>query len=466
MNKAMTKSSAQWIKASIAIVILGALSLAGYFAWSRYYSLERYHIETTQAHVTINHWVTPNGATVVFVPLAELPILDVTLLFPAGSAYDEQDFGIAQLTSQMIGQSTDVLNAQSIHEAFESMGAIFSTGSTKDYATIQVRTLTDTAVQTQIIGTLEAVIKEARFNPEDFAREQSRLLTIIDSMNQSAFDINKQTFTSLIYGNHPYAHPVYGEKTTVSALTPEKLEAFYHEHYHQSGAVLTLVGNLTMREATALADRLLSQLPAQGKPRGIPAVEILQARTQHITFPSTQTHVLWGMPVMTQDNPDYFAFTVGNQLLGAGQMNSLLFGVIREKEGLAYSVGSRLTPQEQLGPFVVRLQTRNEQAEQAITLMKSTVEYFMNNPLDPAQLQATKDNLKGQFALALASNEDIAAFVSTLAYYHLPWDYAEQYSQRIDAVTPEDIHRVFHQYLHPDAFSLVTVGATRNTAAQ
>lgn len=456
-----------WIKrqtkqtwAIAGVILCALLAVSGYYIWQHYFSLSRYHIQTTQSNFTINHWVTSQGATVVFVPLAELPILDVVMLFPAGSAYDGDHFGVAQLTSQMIGQSTKTMDTQAIHEAFESVGAIFSTAATKDYASIRLRTLTDTAVQKQAIKTLATVLKDTTFKPADFSREQSRLLTVIDSMKQSANSVASETFSAELYGSHPYGHPVYGTKQSVASLQVEALDAFYREHFHQSDAVLTLVGNITLREATSLADELLAQLPAQGKARGIPPVDLIKPEIKTIAFPSSQTHVIWGMPVMAQGNPDYFAFSLGNHLLGASPLNSLLFDVIREKAGLAYNVGSGLAPMEQLGPFLIKLQTRNAQAAEAINLMKVTLQGFLTNPIDATKLKASKDNLKGQFLLGLASNAEISSFVATLAYYHLPWDYAQQYVHQIDAVTPEQIQAVFNKYVHPAEFSLTTVGET------
>lgn len=456
-----------WIKrqtkqtwAIAGVILCGALALSGYYIWQHYFSLNHYHIQTTKSNFTINHWVTPQGATVVFVPLTELPILDVMMLFPAGSAYDGDSFGVAQLTSQMIGQSTKTMDTQTIHEAFESVGAIFATAATKDYAAISLRTLTDSSVQKQAIQTLATVLKDTTFKATDFSREQSRLLTVIDSMGQSASSMASETFAMELYGVHPYGHPVYGTKPSVASLQVEALTTFYREHYHQSDAVLTLVGNISLREATTLADELLAQLPAQGKPRGIPPVNVIKSEVKNLAFPSSQTHVIWGMPIMTQGNPDYFAFSLGNHLLGASPLNSLLFDVIREKAGLAYNVGSGLVPMEQLGPFLIKLQTRNAQAAEAINLMKVTLQGFLTNPINVEKLKASKDNLKGQFLLGLASNADISNFVSTVAYYHLPWDYAEQYVSQIDAVTPEQIQAVFNKYVHPEEFSLTTVGET------
>ena len=180
---------------------------------------------------------------------------------------------------------------------------------------------------------------------------------------------------------------------------------------------------------------------------------------QRIAFESAQAHVLIGQPGFKRTDPDFFAFTVGNYILGGGGFVSRLTAEVREKRGLSYSVYSFFSPGLHAGAFTLGLQTRPDQAEQAVKVSRDVVADFVANGPTPVELQAAKDNLIGGFALLVDSNRKLLGNVANIAWNNLPLDYLDNWTQRVDKVTVQDIQNAFARVLQPQTMVTVVLGA-------
>eukprot|EP00487_Bulimina_marginata_P002359 TRINITY_DN15484_c0_g1_i1.p1 TRINITY_DN15484_c0_g1~~TRINITY_DN15484_c0_g1_i1.p1 ORF type:complete len:134 (+),score=34.08 TRINITY_DN15484_c0_g1_i1:194-595(+) len=132
-----------------------------------------------------------------------------------------------------------------------------------------------------------------------------------------------------------------------------------------------------------------------------------------------------GQPGINRADPDYFALYVGNHILGGSGLVSKLSDEIREKRGLSYSVYSYFRPMRQWGPYQFGLQTRNDQAEEALDVLKNTLKTFIADGPSEDELIAAKQNITGGFALRVDSNSKIADYLAMIGFYGLPLDYLE-----------------------------------------
>jgi zinc protease len=186
---------------------------------------------------------------------------------------------------------------------------------------------------------------------------------------------------------------------------------------------------------------------------------LTQAQTVRVPFESAQAHVLMGQPGYKRNDPDFFALTVGNYILGGGGFVSRLTEQVREKRGLSYSVYSYFAPGLHAGPFAVGLQTRPDQADQALQVAQEVVRTFVAEGPTEAELKAAKDNLIGSFPLRLDSNRKLLDNLANMAWHELPLDYLDTWTQAVDRVTVQDIRAVFQRKLQPERMVTVTVGA-------
>ena len=173
--------------------------------------------------------------------------------------------------------------------------------------------------------------------------------------------------------------------------------------------------------------------------------------------------MLIGAPAIDRADPDYFPLTVGNYVLGGGGFVSRLTEQVREKRGLSYSVYSYFAPAKQAGPFTIGLQTRPDQALQAVTLSREIVAEFVNNGPTPAELKAAKDNLMGGFALRLDSNKKLLDNLANIAWNDLPLNYLDTWVTEVQRVSIDDIRTAFKKHVHPDVMATVIVGGKYET---
>ncbi len=181
--------------------------------------------------LAIQHWDTPNGASVYFVPEHQLPILDIEVLFNAGSAQDGANFGLANFTNEMIGEGAQDLTADQIADRFDSLGAQFSTNCGRDMAQISLRTLTNPEVLDSSLQTFTQVITQPNFASQSFGRVKNQLLQALLQEQQTPSDIADNAFYSALYGNYPYAHPPLGTPTVIKRLTPNSLINFSNHNF-------------------------------------------------------------------------------------------------------------------------------------------------------------------------------------------------------------------------------------------
>ncbi len=408
----------------------------------------------------IEHWTTDNGARVYFVPAPGLPMVNIQITFDAGSARDGDKKGVAHLTNSLLDEGAGELNADQIAEHFENLGAEIGNGSYRDMSIMTLRSLTDPQLLTPALKVFALMVGEPSFPVESFERNKKQTLIAIQSQLQSPQSISDKAFFKALYGDHPYGAPSLGFTESVTALTRDDMLTHYQQYYVAKNAVVAMVGDLDRAAAEAIATQLTKGLEAGSAASKIaPPAAIEKGTVINLEHPSSQTHIMIGQPGITRDDPDLFPLYVGNHILGGSGLTSRISDEIREKRGLAYSAYSFFSPMRAAGPYMMGLQTRNDQADKAIEVVFATLQEFINQGVTAEELEAAKRNITGGFPLRIASNSKILGFLGNIGFYNLPLDYLDTYNDRIDAVTIEQIKDAFKRRVQPDKMVTVTVGA-------
>jgi zinc protease len=289
----------------------------------------------------------------------------------------------------------------------------------------------------------------------------------LKQQEESPSELASIAFYNALYGKHPYAHPASGVIKAVSGFKVADLRHFYQKYYVASNAMVVIVGDLSKQQAEQTAEKLLAGLPAGKKPDVLPDVAMpLKSTQQHIEFPSTQTHVLVGLPGTYRKDPDYFNLYVGNHILGGSGLVSKLFDEVREKRGLAYSASSTFIPMLKPGPFLVSLQTRNDQTTQALQVLNKTLADFIAKGPTEAELSAAKKNITGGFAMRFDTNKKLAGYVAMIGFYDMPLDYLDTFQQKVEQVTVASITDAFKRRVNPQLFQTITVGKSAEKSAK
>jgi len=416
-------------------------------------------VTNAQAKLDIQYWTTPEGAKVFFAQTKGLPILDVALNFDAAASRDGDQFGLASLTNGLLGTATQYHNEEQIINAFESVGAQFSTSSLKDMSIVSLRTLTRQPILKKSLDTFTEVITQPSFEQKYLTRERRQTLRSIEASKQSPASIASLAFDKAVFANHPYAHPKIGTEKSIKQISLQDLKQHYDKFYVAKNLTIALVGDITKVKAKQIARQISHGLNVGKKAKNNPVITALKSSQKiHIEFPSKQTHLLIGQSGVNRSHPDYYPLYLGNHIFGGSGLTSILSDEIREKKGLAYSAYSYFTKMKSNGFFMMRMQTKNDQALEAKNIALQTLKNFRNNAIDTQKLQDGKDNIIGGFALETASNANILTYLSIIGFYELPLDYLSGFTDKIKDISAQDIQNAYARLVDMDKLIILSVG--------
>jgi zinc protease len=414
----------------------------------------------------IQHWQSASGAKVLFVENHDIPMLDVAVTFPAGSSFDTAEkSGVAGMTHQLLDAGSDGLSEDEISRSMADIGAQFGGSLDHDRSSVTLRTLSSAAERDKALDIMARVLQHPVFPDAILEREKVRLIAALKESDTKPESIADRAFQKAVFGTHPYAMRSSGEVDTVEKITVQDLRDFYRGNYQAGRAVVAIMGDATRAQAEAIARQLTAQLPSSAAPAALPSVVMkIAASEQRIPHPATQSHILIGAPGMARSDPDFFPLYVGNYTLGGGGFVSRLMEEVREKKGLAYSVYSYFMPLKQPGAFQIGLQTKKEQAEEALQLARKTLADFIAKGPTEKELLAAKQNIIGGFPLRIDSNRKILDYLSIIGFYDLPLTYLDDFTRNIDKVTVAQIRETFARHIDPQAMATVIVGAPEGEA--
>jgi len=412
-----------------------------------------------QAAPKIQHWVSEHGAQVYYAHAPGLPIVDIEIVFNAGSARDGKQSGLASLTNHMLGMGAGGQDATRIAKRFEGVGAVFSNSAGRDMAVLKLRSLSQEKWLAPALDTLALILHQPDFKKADVERERKRYLLSLKREKQNPGSIASRAFYKAVYGDHPYANMSKGTTKTVSALTRNDLKRFFNQYYVAKNATIAIVGNLDKASAKKLIDQLMRHVPSGQAAPPLPEVAALtRSKVIRINHPSTQTHILMGQPGDYRGDPDYFVLYLGNHALGGGGLVSRLSDEIREKRGLSYSVYSYFSPSARKGVFQIGMQTRNSQVDKGLKVLRKTVKDYVDKGMSRKEYEASLKNITGGFPLRIDSNKKILGYLAMIGFYKLPLTYLDDFNKKIESISLDQIHETMRRRINTEHFVTVIVG--------
>ena len=428
-------------------------------------------------------WTQSSGARIFLVESPAIAMVDVKLDFDAGARRDPLGkIGLAGVTASTASQGIQARGAEpaldenALGEAWADLGASFSASASSDRMSFSLRSLTYPDLLPKSVALAARQLGEPSFPQHVWQRNRQRMIASIKESNTRPATVAGRAFAASVYGGHPYGNEV--TEASLANISIADMQALYARVVQPCRAVVTIVGAVTRVQADLLVSQLLSRLPSaapSASPSAFPSAPassadcaafpavaevppLAQPKDERLPFESAQAHVLIGQPGFKRDDPDFFALTVGNYILGGGGFVSRLTAEVREKRGLSYSVYSYFAPALHAGAFTIGLQTRPDQANQAVQVSRDVLAKFVAEGPTPVELKAAKDNLIGGFALRIDSNAKLLDNVANIAWNNLALDYLDTWIQQVDKVTLADIKAAFARKLQPERMVTVVVG--------
>ncbi|RFO97791.1 peptidase M16 [Rhodoferax lacus] len=419
------------------------------------------------AAIPISHWTQPSGAQVYLVESPAIPMVDVQIDFDAGGRRDPRGKpGLANLMASSTAYGVKARGAEpamdenALSDAWADLGASFGGSASADRLGFSLRSLTYPDLLEKATLLAARQLGDASFPEAPWLRDRPKLVASLKEANTRPATLAGRAFARAVYGDHPYG--AESTEETLARISAADMQALHAQALRACSAKVSVVGALSRAQADALVSKLLSHLPSTGCDALPPVPEVAPLAAAHeerIAFASAQAHVLLGQPGYKRNDPDFFALTVGNHILGGGGFTARLTEEVREKRGLTYGVYSGFAPGLHAGAFTIGLQTRPDQAQQALDLVREVLAKFVAKGPTDLELQAAKDNLIGGFALRLDSNRKLLDNVANIAWNNLPLDYLETWTAQVQKLTVQDIRAAFSRKLQPEKMVTVVLGA-------
>ena len=429
-----------------------------------------FYAQSAWALLPIEHWSEPSGAQVWLVNSPGIPMVDVQIDFDAGERRDPPtQAGLANAVGTVaikgvraVGD-TPALDENQLGEAWADLGASLALGASNDAFTLSLRSLTEPDLLHKTVQLAARQLAEPAWPQDIWQRERERWSATIRESNTRPGTVAGEAFASAVYASHPYGQRVTEE--SLARIDIADMQQFYAQYVQPCRARIAIVGAVDRAQAQTLVGQLLARLPASTPAQCAPLPPVAEVQPlsgaveKNIPFASAQAYVLLGQPGYKRNDPDFLALLVGNHILGGGGFTSRLTHEVREKRGLTYGVTSHFAPGLHAGAFMIGLQTRPDQAAQALQVARDTLVRYVADGPTAAELRAAKDNLIGGFALRIDSNRKLLGNVVNIASNGLPLDYLEHWTDRIQALTAAQVRAAMQRKLQPDRMVTVVLGA-------
>ncbi|QWU99913.1 M16 family metallopeptidase [Francisella salimarina] len=385
-----------------------------------------------------------NNTTVYFQESPSLPMIDIQLNFRAGSAFDGELNGLADLAVGMFATKTKKSSEQELINKITDNGISIHSETTKEFFNIKIRLLNDNNIISNTINILEEVFTIPDFDPDILEREKIQTLTHIDYLYQQPNYLASLEFSKHIFANNPYSKPTIGYKETIKKISQKDIQDFFGENICANNANICVVGAIDKSQAESISQKIISLLPKGKKNTQKFAQQKNNIEIVKNKFPSKQTAILVGHQLLLEINdPLYFPLKLGNEILGGGGLNSLLFNKVREELGLVYNISSTANINPDYGSFLISAQTSNPNL--AIDTIDTVYSNFINSTIDEQTLTNSKKHIEGTHLLSSVKNSSKLNMLSSIANKNLPLDFFDTYVEHINNVTAKEIHDAYQE---------------------
>jgi predicted Zn-dependent peptidase len=361
----------------------------------------------------------------------------------------------------MLFKGTPTRTARQIADEIESRGGSLNAFTDKEYTCYYAKALAEHV--DIVIDVLADMVRNSLLDPEELAREQNVVLEEIKRYKDTPDDIIHDVFVQTVWPGHPLGRPVIGVEKTVSGLTRDDLIKYMETYYTPDRVVLAAAGNVPHAHLVTLAEKYLGEVSGQPakrrnrKPAPSGKQKVVKKRTE-------QVHFCWGGPAFSQLDDQRYSLTILDAVLG-GNMSSRLFQEVREKRGLAYSIGSYSMSYGEGGLFTVYGGTSPETFDEVIDLTAKEVDKVRREGISDDELTKAKTQIRGALVLGLENMSSRMMRMGKSVLYFKRVIPLEEIVSKINAVDHDSIGKVSAVVFDEKNLTLAAIGPSRKAAA-
>jgi zinc protease len=397
-----------------------------------------------------------NGLQLLLIEDHDVPVVSVSLTFPAGSVFDPRGKeGLASLIGELLVRGTTSRSAEEIAQEIEGVGASLNAGASDDFLTVSTTVLTEhVPVAFELVGD---VVRNSTFPADEVELARTRFQSNIRAQEAQPQFLAAKFLLAELYGEHPYGRTA--TSAAIGAVTRDDILAFAARHLRPGGALLVVAGDIDLERLRSLARDHLGEwtgaAPAVTHPP-VPTTDPTDILL--VNRPgSVQSQIAIGTLTMRPGDPDYYSITVANKLMGQG-FDSRLFLIVREEKGWTYDISTSHTRPVGIGRFEVSTPVRTAVTDSVIREILHQLERVRTEPVSPEELTGAKGFLAGSFPLRIETPQQVAGQVRQLRLLGLSDDYLRNYRDRVAAVSSSNVQDVMRRRVNPDSLVIVVVG--------
>jgi zinc protease len=408
--------------------------------------------------VTIDRVVSPGGIEAWLVQDHTLPVITLELSFRGGASTDPAGkSGLATMTAALLDEGAGALDSQAYQGREEDLASGVHFSAEPDYVTGSLSTIRQN--MPAAFELMRLALREPRFDADAVERIRGDLIADTARRLERPSAIASRVWWRNAFGDTPYARPTDGTASDLRAIEVADLRRFVGERFARDVLKIGIVGDITPDELKPLLDTTFGALPAEAAPITLPdATPENGGVLLLVKKPIPQTVATFGEPGIKRDDPDWYAATVDNYILGGGGFASRLMTEIREKRGLAYGVNSYLVPLQHSGVILGMVATQNDRVAESIDLIRQEWQRMHDEGPTAQELADAKTYLTGSFPLQFDATGHIAGIILQLQQDGLGIDYLDRRNALINGVTLEDARRVARRLYDPAALAFAVVG--------
>jgi len=386
-----------------------------------------------------------------------IPFTALEIRFRGGTSLDPAGKGGAvNLMTALIEEGTGDLDSQGFAAARDSLAASFSFSSDSDTVAVSAQFLTEN--RDQAIDLLRQAITAPRFDADAIERVRGQVLAGLRSDAKDPEAIAGNLFRTKAFGDHPYGRDGDGTIDSVTSLTRDDLVAAHQATLARDRVFVAAAGDISPEELGLLLDTLLGELPETGAPQIGRADVALTGGVTVEPFPGPQSVILFGHSGIKRDDPDFFAATILNEVLGGSGFSARLMTEVREKRGLTYGIGTSLVGYDQAELVMGQAAVGNARVAEAVQVIRDEWDRIATTGISADELAKTKTYLTGAYPLRFDGNGPLATIMVNMQLIGLPSDYPKTRNDKVNAVTAEDVQRVAKTLFRPDDLRFIVVG--------
>jgi len=417
-----------------------------------------------RAEIAIQNVTSPGGITAWLVEDHEIPFTALEIRFKGGTSLDlPGSRGAVNLMAATLEEGAGPLDAQGFAEARDGLAARYRFFAGQDSVGISARFLTEN--RDEAIDLLRSAMIEPRFDEDAVERVRGQILAGLASDAQDPANLAMRRFSEMAYAGHPYGSDGDGTPDSVAALTRDDVLDAHKATMTRDRMYVAAVGDISAAELGLLLDHLLGDLPALGRQMPSVAGWHLDGGVTVVDYPSPQSVILFGQEGMRQDDPDFFAAFILNEVLGGGRFSARLMTELREKRGLTYGVSTFLAPMDYAQAYMGRMATANATVADSIALIRQEWQRLATEGITAEELAATKTYMTGSYPLRFDGNGEIADILVGMQMNGFPIDYPATRNAKVEAVTLDDVKRVAARLLVPEKLHFVVAGQPEGVAS-